>query len=200
MLSIINVFRFTLIPQHRYFLLVREIALYLFEKLVITQFDSCRWFYAPIYAKWLRLTWKAWPDDCKSMKLTIALAYMCWFYLILLVKILRTFADAWGLSGILFLTTLVKNQRFRLKLSWKPPLGHPNLEIFLSQVENELFEITKEPTLYSNLSQDGWRAIRALANDRSIVIKKADKGSCIVVWDRTDYLREAEKQLSDKNV
>ena len=148
----------------------------------------------------MRLTWKAWPGDCESMKLTIALAYMCWFYLILLVKILRIFADAWGLSGILFLTTLVKNQRFRLKLSWKPPLGHPNLEIFLSQVENKLFEITKEPTLYSNLSQDGWRAIRALANDRSIVIKKADKGSCIVVWDRTDYLREAEKQLSDKNV
>ena len=36
--------------------------------------------------------------------------------------------------------------------------------------------------------------------DRSIVIKKADKGSCIVVWDRNDYLREAEKQLKDQNV
>ena len=34
-------------------------------------------------------------------------------------------------------------------------------------------------------------------DDRSIVIKKADKGSCIVVWDRNDYLREAEKQLKD---
>ena len=89
---------------------------------------------------------------------------------------------------------------FSPKSSWKPPLGHPNLEVFLSQVENELFEITKEPTRYSNLSQEEWRAIRTLADDRSIVIKKADKGSCIVVWDRADYLREAEKQLSDKKV
>ena len=89
---------------------------------------------------------------------------------------------------------------FSPKSLWKPPLGHPNLEVFLSQVENELFEITKEPTRYSNLSQEEWRAIRTLADDRSIVIKKADKGSCIVVWNRADYLREAEKQLSDKNV
>ena len=89
---------------------------------------------------------------------------------------------------------------FSHKSSWKPPLGHPNLEFFSSQVENELFEITKEPTRYSNLSQEEWRAIRTLADDRSIVIKKADKGSCIVVWDRADYLRGAEKQLSDKNV
>ena len=40
----------------------------------------------------------------------------------------------------------------------------------------------------------------SLADDRSIVIKKADKGSCIVVWDRNDYLTEAEKQLEDPNV
>ena len=72
--------------------------------------------------------------------------------------------------------------------------------MFLSQLENKLSEITKEPTRYSNLSQEEWRAIRTLADDRSIVIKKADKGSCIVVWDRADYLREAEKQLSDKKV
>ena len=77
---------------------------------------------------------------------------------------------------------------------------HPNLEVFLSQVENQLFEITKEPTRYSNLSQEEWRAIRTSAEDRSIVIKKADKGSFIVVWDRADYLREAEKQLSDKKL
>ena len=42
--------------------------------------------------------------------------------------------------------------------------------------------------------------MRSLADDRSIVIKKADKGSCIVVWDRNDYIREAEKQLKDQNV
>ena len=37
------------------------------------------------------------------------------------------------------------------------------------------------------------------ADDRSIVIKKADKGSC-VVWDRSDYAMEAEKQFNDTEV
>ena len=42
--------------------------------------------------------------------------------------------------------------------------------------------------------------MRALANDRSIVIKKTDKGSCVVVWDRNDYIAEPEKQLSGENI
>ena len=31
-------------------------------------------------------------------------------------------------------------------------------------------------------------------------MKKVDKGSCAVVWDRLDYLMEAEKQLKDRKV
>ena len=31
-------------------------------------------------------------------------------------------------------------------------------------------------------------------------IKKAGKGSCVVVWGRDDYLSEAEKQLCDKAI
>ena len=41
---------------------------------------------------------------------------------------------------------------------------------------------------------------KALADDYIIVIKRADKGSCVVVWNRMNYLLEAEKQLSDTNV
>ena len=32
------------------------------------------------------------------------------------------------------------------------------------------------------------------------MVIKADKGSCVVIWDRNDYITEAEKQLSDKDV
>ena len=30
--------------------------------------------------------------------------------------------------------------------------------------------------------------------------KKADKSSCVIVWDRNDYIAEAEKQLNNKSV
>ena len=50
------------------------------------------------------------------------------------------------------------------------------------------------------MSREEWQAVRSLADDRSIVIKKADKGSCVVAWDRNDYLLEAERQLSDTEV
>ena len=50
------------------------------------------------------------------------------------------------------------------------------------------------------MSRKEWQAVRSLANEKSIVIKKADKGSCVVVCDRNDYLVEHERQLSDTDV
>ena len=89
---------------------------------------------------------------------------------------------------------------FRSKSSWKPPTGHPNLEVFLSIVEKELSEDIGTSLRYSNLSTDEWKAIRSLTDDRSIVIKKADKGSAVVVWERNDYIKEAERQLGDRSM
>ena len=34
----------------------------------------------------------------------------------------------------------------------------------------------------------------------TIIIKPADKGPCVVLWDREDYLAEAEKQLQDVDI
>ena len=39
--------------------------------------------------------------------------------------------------------------------------------------------------------------MRSLAEDQNIIAKPADKGSCVVVWNRGDYLAEADKQLKD---
>ena len=58
--------------------------------------------------------------------------------------------------------------------------------------------VIETPLNYSNLTKEEWQAIWYLADDRSIVVKKADKGSSIVIWDRVDYLKEANKRLSDK--
>ena len=86
---------------------------------------------------------------------------------------------------------------FTPKSKWNPPKGHPSLEVFLSQREKELFELAKSLRNYSNFSKEEWPAMRSLVNDRSLISKKADKGSCLVVWDREDYIAEAERQLGD---
>ena len=71
---------------------------------------------------------------------------------------------------------------FNPKSRWQPLQGHPCLEVFLHQVENELLELPKANIKYSNLSPEEQNATRSLADHRSIIIKKADKGSCIVIW------------------
>ena len=53
---------------------------------------------------------------------------------------------------------------------------------------------------YFNLSNEEGHAIRTFADDTSTVIKKADKGLSVVFWDHIDYIKGAEKQLSNTNV
>ena len=115
---------------------------------------------------------------------------------------------------------------FRPYSIWNPPKGHPNLKVFLSEVEKELLSCIGNTLGYSNLSPGEWKTICCLENDRSIVIKKgyynlspgewkticclendrsivikkADKGSVVVVRDRNNYVMEAKKQRNDTNV
>ena len=42
--------------------------------------------------------------------------------------------------------------------------------------------------------------MRSLQNDRSVIIKPADKGSSVVVWDRLGYFKKAQQQLSDSSI
>ena len=55
------------------------------------------------------------------------------------------------------------------------------MEVYLSQVEKELFELVVSHLGYSNFTKEELTAIRSLADDRSIIIKISDKGSCVVV-------------------
>ena len=73
--------------------------------------------------------------------------------------------------------------------------------MFFSKVEQGLFETIETPTRHSNLSSDEWMAMRFLVdNSRWVVVKRAGKGSAVVVWDRVDYIKEAQKQLNIENV
>ena len=82
------------------------------------------------------------------------------------------FVDAWEWNGTLGISQkkiLPIYQRFHPNL-----LGRPNLEVYLSQIENEAFKIPKVQLEYSNFSKLEWEVIRSVAVVRCIVIKKAD--------------------------
>ena len=59
---------------------------------------------------------------------------------------------------------------FKTKSSWNPPKGHPCLEVYLSEVEKELFELAVSNLGYSNFTKEEWTAIRTLADDRRTVV------------------------------
>ena len=82
---------------------------------------------------------------------------------------------------------------FRPKSVWKLPKGYASLEVFLSRLEKELFSDDISESMQSHLSAEEWKALRSLAADKTIVVKRADKGSSVVVWDRFDYLHEASR-------
>ena len=87
----------------------------------------------------------------------------------------------------------MKNSKFN------PKRKDAVIEIYLSRIEEEIFSLDKKFS-YSNLTKEERHAIHSLRDDTLIIIKEADKGSGIVVWDRADYLADARTQLKDKDV
>ena len=50
------------------------------------------------------------------------------------------------------------------------------------------------------MTREEYLTIRNIQSDRNVVIKSAYKGSAVLVWDRSDYLKETEKQLNDRSI
>jgi hypothetical protein len=75
------------------------------------------------------------------------------------------------------------------------------VDLFLKNLERELFSINESGRNYANLSYTERRALRNLKEYSDIVIKKADKGSAvIVVWGLEEYRKEAYRQLKYDDV
>lgn len=78
------------------------------------------------------------------------------------------------------------------KSTLEPAKGHH--EVFLGESEKAIFKIPAEHCRYNNTSTEEWEAIRYLADEVNIAIKKAAKMSFVIIWGRTDYLFEAEER------
>ena len=69
----------------------------------------------------------------------------------------------------------------------------------MSETEDELLKIKeggKIILIYLRKSS----AVQDPLKDENTIIEPADKGSTILLWDREDYLKECNEQLSNKNV
>ena len=70
----------------------------------------------------------------------------------------------------------------------------------MSSLAEKLVKIEIPKDKYNNITSKERQALYDLKNDKSIVIKGADKGSALMVSDRDDYIKEVEKQLGDSDV
>ena len=91
------------------------------------------------------------------------------------------------------------NNEFRVKTSsWTPSSTHPNVLTFIDAVNKDIENTKPGKQPKDNISNSERIALRNLKMRKDIVITKADKGGAVVIWDTTDYLKEAYSQLDDK--
>ena len=68
-------------------------------------------------------------------------------------------------------------------------------------MEERLLDTETSSKRFNNLTKEEWEVLYSLKDDPSIIIKGADRGSVVIVWDIKDYLKESyRQQLDDKEV
>ena len=74
------------------------------------------------------------------------------------------------------------------------------LDTFLHRIRLEIVNENKhKQSKTDNLTRQERKALNDLINNPTLIINKADKGSTVVVQDRSDYIAEAMKHLADPN-
>ena len=89
--------------------------------------------------------------------------------------------------------------RFVKKSKWVPkPSKNVTLESFIDNVKSDILRTAKVNTdTFDNLTPGEHTVLQSLRSNEDIIIKPADKGSSVVVMDKSAYIREAERQFSD---
>ena len=92
-----------------------------------------------------------------------------------------------------------KPDPFASSTGWTPPSGKSlTLDTYINVVTNEILKYKSNPPKCQNLTEEA-NALLSLSQNKSLVIKPADKGGAIVIMNRTDYINEGLRQLQDLN-
>ena len=86
------------------------------------------------------------------------------------------------------------------KSAFNPSNKDVAIEVYMSSLEEKLMKIEISKDKYNHITNEERQALYDLKDNKNIVIKGADIGSAVVVLDREDYIKEAEKQFGDSDV
>lgn len=97
-----------------------------------------------------------------------------------------------------FRNTTSKKPPFTAPSNWTPPNSTLPLSLHqtLAKIDQLLHGLNPPPEV-NNLPEPFRQALRNLGSDSHIIIKPADKGSCLVIQDTTSYHFEAQRQLNN---
>ncbi|CAJ0917147.1 unnamed protein product [Ranitomeya imitator] len=99
----------------------------------------------------------------------------------------------------------LKGLGLRTPSTFMPPRNNPHIETFISLVERDMEIFNREVNQgkfqhQTNLTHMEKLALDELSTDKSLIIKPADKGGAIVVMDKTYYMSEIQRKVSDTQV
>lgn len=97
-------------------------------------------------------------------------------------------------------TPLGQKDPFKTPSTWEPEPEKLPLDL-MHLIETDQ-KCTDKLRLYKdtpNLTEHEIRELNTLRRDSTIIIKPADKGSATVIMDRTSYIKEAERQLNNRD-
>lgn len=86
---------------------------------------------------------------------------------------------------------------FRKVSTWQPPPADQATEAFLKELPDKLQRMERRPFKH-NMRKSEKIALRELQKDTSLTIKKADKGSCVVIEDTDQYIKDGLSHLQDQ--
>ena len=88
-----------------------------------------------------------------------------------------------------------KKHPFKPPSMWNPPKASNDIEQYIHKTSSN--PPTCNLKTICNISKQERKAIHSLKNNQHIIIKKADKGSSIVIQDKDTYIQEGMKHLGD---